>query len=365
MSRPSKLYEVVDKTIESEIITSFYLQPIDGVLPPVKPGQFLTFDLKINNDDAVRRTYSVSGWDDECFRITIKREPAPVDRPDLPAGLSSNYFHDKVDIGSLLEAYDPSGNFVLNDQSSRPVVLLSGGVGLTPLVAMAQVLAKQGTRNAWFIHACENGRVHALGKEVRELAKQHDNFRTSFAYRQPDEGDQCGVDYDYEGVVCHELLKSLLPIDDYEFYLCGPPAFMQAVFDTLIAAGIKQDHISYEFFGPATVLRPTAVQMPLASQTVQADQSSSTDEDQALPTITFSDSGITAKWDPEFDSLLEFAEAQGLMPDFSCRSGVCSTCECKLESGELDYSEPPLEEPDDGYALICCSKPKGNVTLKL
>ena len=364
MSRPSKKYKVVNKITESEIITSFFLKPMDGSLPPVKPGQFLTFDLKIN-DDTVRRTYSVSGWDGETYRITIKREPAPHDQPELPAGLSSNYFHDNVDVGSVLEAYDPSGNFVLNDQSSRPVVLLSGGVGLTPLVAMANVLAKQGTRKTWFIHACENARVHALGNEMRELDERHENITTCFAYRQPDECDRIGVDYDYEGVICHELLKSLLPIDDYEFYLCGPPGFMQAVFDTLIKAGITEDHISYEFFGPATVLRPTVEQMPLASQTVQADQSRSADEDLALPTITFSDSGITATWDPELDSLLEFAEAQGLMPDFSCRSGVCSTCECKLVSGELDYTEPPLEEPDEGYALICCSKPKGDVTLKL
>ena len=364
MSRPSKSYLVVDKINESEVITSFILEPTDGLLPPVKPGQFLTFDFKINNE-TVRRTYSVSGWDEQHFRITVKREPAPIDQPELPVGLSSNYLHDNIDIGAILEAYDPSGNFVLNDESSRPVVLLSGGVGLTPLVAMANVLAKQGTRKTWFIHACENGRVHALGNEVRELAQRHENINACFAYRQADEKDQLGTDYDYEGVICHDLLKTLLPIDDYEFYLCGPPGFMQAVFDTLIAAGISEDHISYEFFGPATVLRSTVEQMPLASQTVQADQSSAAVGDVSLPTVTFSDSGITAQWNPEFDSLLEFAEAQGLMPDFSCRSGVCSTCECKLESGELDYNELPLEEPDEGYALICCSKPNGDITLKL
>ncbi|WP_442581176.1 2Fe-2S iron-sulfur cluster-binding protein [Mesorhizobium sp. ASY16-5R] len=348
---------------ESAVIASFYLEPADGQpLMPFSPGQFLTFSIEgVSPGGTIWRNYSLSGsphWSDR-YRISVKREPASA--PTYGPGLSSNYLHDDVNVGDLLWARGPEGRFMLDLQSSRPVVLLSGGVGLTPLVAMAHALARQGERKVRFIHACESGEVHALGDEIRRLATT--GLSTHFCYRNPRADDALGRDFDTHGIVTRELLQSLLPLDDYEFYLCGPSGFMQGVFGHLLSLGVRDERIRYEFFGPATVLR---AQPPLvtkaSSKTAEKSGSSS---DSAARLIRFADTGVTISWDESFDCLLDFAEAQGLNPAFSCRAGICSTCMCDLREGQVDYPIEPLEMPPEGKVLICCAKPRGDVVLGL
>ena len=361
-------FTVASKVKENDIITSFYLAPVDGKpLPTFHPGQFLTFRQKIAGvDEKVTRTYSVSSAASESnhYRISVKREPAPVDQPELPAGLFSNYLHDQLNEGDEILARGPSGHFYLNEETARPVVLLSGGIGLTPLVSMAHALVAQAKRKVWFIHACENGAVHAFADEIKALAEQSTDFKHHFCYRKPVAGDVQGKAYDSEGFVSSATLQSLLPIGDYEFYLCGPPAFMAAEFENLIALGVREDRISYEFFGPATVLRRTDNESHESSQTVQpiAEVTAVSGDS---PLVTFKASNISAQWDPKFDSLLDFAESLGLSPDFSCRAGICNTCSCKMESGDVNYSEEPLDEPESGSALICCSAPVSDLVLDL
>lgn len=354
--------KIVAKVRESAIITSFHIEPVDGAgWRDFEPGQFLVFRIPAPNEKGfVLRTYSVS-----CspivpgrYRITVKREAAMG--PGVPDGLSSCYLHDRVEVGDVLVAEGPRGDFVLDRASSRPVVLLSGGVGLTPMVSMLHALASTTERRVTFIHACENGDVHALRDEVRELAASRPGLTAHFCYRLPTLQDRQAARHQSEGVVSQSLLQGLLPLDDYDFYLCGPPPFMQAVYRIVRELGVPKQRIAYEFFGPATVLEPAAAQVSIVPPPVpQADVASD------AVTVEFRKSGIRAVWDGAAESLLAFAEEQGLSPEFSCRAGICGTCKSHLVSGEVAYFEEPLEDLAAGEVLLCCSKPRGSVVLDI
>jgi ferredoxin-NADP reductase/MOSC domain-containing protein YiiM len=340
---------------ESESITSFYLEPKDrDPLSPFKPGQFLTFRLNIpGSDEPVLRTYSLSD-SPHCpyYRVSIKRESSPPDVPDAPPGLSSNYFHDRVKEGSILDVGAPRGSFVIDDDTDRTLVLLSAGVGITPLLSMLNTVAKSG-RKVWFIHGARNGREHAFGEHVRRLASEHDNVRVHVAYSAPEDSDVEGRDYDSRGRVSVDLLKRILPFDDYAFYLVGPPPFMRGLFSGFCAMGVDAGRIRYEFFGPASALQEPP-------KTSQRDAEVGNDGTE----VVFANSGVTATWNGQ-GSLLDLAERVGLTPPYSCRAGICHTCQCGVIEGEIGYDEEPLSPPDSGEALICVGKPKGRVVLDL
>ncbi len=362
-----RAFEVVRKEAESATITSFHLAPHDGrPLAAFAPGQFLTLRLPIGHDDVdVLRTYSISSPPDETrfYRISVKREPAPPGS-GAPPGLVSGYLHDRVVVGDRIAILPPRGEFVLDEHSQRPVLLISGGVGLTPLVAMAHRLAAAGSRRTWFIHACANGPVHAFRAEIADLAARSANLRRYTCYEKPDAADRAAGACDAEGRLTARTLQSFLPIDDYECYLCGPPGFMQALYATLIRLGVRERRIHYEFFGPATVLRAgdrAEAPAPAAPATCAAAAAAGG----AGPMVTFARTGLSVPWDDRYVSILELAEANGLAPDFSCRAGVCSTCRCRLRSGMVTYIEEPLGEPDEGMVLICCSRPDSDIVLDL
>ncbi len=349
------------KQAESETITSFYLVPEDGTpLERFLPGQFLTFDLEIaGQPEPVMRTYSLSDSPDrDYYRVSIKREPPPADEPNLPPGLSSSYFHDQVERGTMLRVGPPRGKFHLDPDSDRSVVLLSAGVGLTPLLSMmnAIVRSKSG-RRVWFIHGARNGREHAFGAHVRSMAKENDKVTVHIRYSRPDSGDVEGRDYDSEGHIDIDLLKQLLPFDDYEFYLCGPPPFMKALYCGLLSTGVDQSRVHYEFFGPASALSEEAEPHGQAPVRTPSEELGGECE------VTFARSGVTATWNPECETILDLAEHQGLSPPYSCRSGICRTCMCELVEGEVDYLEEPLHAPDPGAVLICVSRPKTKLVL--
>jgi uncharacterized protein len=343
--------KLVAQLRESSIITSFYLTPVDPKQwRDFVPGQFLTFKIpNAGGTGFVPRNYSLSG---PCgmageYRVSIKRETG---------GLASSFFHDLLKAGDTVMALAPRGDFALDRTSPRPVVLLSGGVGLTPMVSMLHDLAKANDRQVLFLHACENGDVHALRDEVLGLLNNRDGLRPHFVYRNPTEQDHAAANFDSEGVVTKALLQSLLPLDDYDSYLCGPPAFMHAIYRTLRELGVPKLRIAYEFFGPATVL--DAEVKPATPKPTVAISSD-------LPIIEFRKSGITANWDGASESLLAFAEAQGLSPAFSCRAGICSTCKAGVISGDVEYFEDPLDDVEKGFALLCCAKPAGSMILDL
>jgi ferredoxin-NADP reductase len=248
-------FSVVDKQHENDIICSFLLKPEDpDDWCTFQAGQFLSLKIRRGENRPILRNYSVSSDPATVgtYRITVKRESAP--RPGVPDGLGSSYLHDEVKIGSSLEIAGPRGHFYLDATSNRPLLLLSGGVGLTPMVSMLHVAARQKDRPIWFIHACRDGASQALADEIQAVAATNPNIKYHVVYQTPTREDRLAARFQSEGFIDLACLQALLPPADYECYLCGPPPFMQSVYDTLRSLDIPNENIAYEFFGPATVL---------------------------------------------------------------------------------------------------------------
>jgi hypothetical protein len=360
-SKGFRNFVVQRKEVESEAITSFYLVAADGApLEQYLPGQFLTFDLNIpDHPGPVVRTYSLSDSPDrDYYRVSIKRQPPPRDEPDLPSGLSSNYFHDQVDVDTTLRVGPPRGKFHIDPDSDRAVVLLSAGVGLTPLVSMMNAIVRSDSgRRVWFIHGTRNAQEHAMGAHVRRMAHENDNVNVHIRYSAPVANELEGPVYDSKGYVDTDLLKQLLPFDDYEFYLCGPQPFMQSLYCGLLSAGVAKSRIHYEFFGPASALTDEAELRGQAPVRPAGEELTGECE------VTFARSGVITTWNPDCESILDLAEQHGLSPDYSCRSGICRTCMCELVEGEVEYLEEPLNAPDPGCVLICVCRPKSKLIV--
>ena len=350
-------YKVVRVEPESEIITSFYLQPEDSDhIPCHKAGQFLPIEIKPpGSDEPIRKIYTISNAPNgSYYRLSIKREPPA--RPNLPPGVSSNYFHDVVKEGTTIRAMSPRGKFSLDESSIRPVVLLSGGVGITPLLSMMEQLFNdsQGCgckRNVWFIHAARERKLQAFADYVRKLEREWPCLNVHIRYSHPSTDDVEGEHYDSTGHVDVDLLKSLLPFDDYEFYMCGPIPFMESLYQGLKDLNVAADErIHYEFFGAGSTLlkEQPGVSVGLAEEL----------SDRPPVRVRFAKSKSEAVWEASKGTLLDLAEAEGLRPAYSCRSGICQTCATRVLSGEVDYLEPPMAAPPTGEALICCSYPQ-------
>jgi ferredoxin-NADP reductase/ferredoxin len=362
-------FRVIERTQESSVITSFVLAAADGVSRlPFRPGQFLIVRLSLGGGVTALRNYSLSGdvSDPSRVRISVKREPAPFDRPELPPGQGSNYLHDQVQVGDLLEIAGPSGTFVLDEESLRPVVLFSGGVGLTPMLSMLHQLSSRSARPVYFIHACENGAVHAFRDEVLTLASRRPGISVHFCYRNPDAEDHANDVYHSQGLISRETLQGLLPLDDYDVYLCGPRPFMQANWRLLRNLGIAGQRIHYEFFGPATILEEDEI-LPTAPPPSPASPAPTTAAGTTENTLTvhFLPSGTRVAWDQNCHSLLELAEQAGLTPSFNCRAGLCNTCQVTLREGSVEYFEAPLDAPANDDILLCCTRPTTAVTVDL
>ena len=342
---------IVDRKVpESTTITSFYLKPKDReTLPIYLPGQFLTFRMQIRGQSKpVLRTYSLSDspTHPDYYRVSIKR---------LTNGLYSNYFHDRVQPDTELCVKSPRGKFRLDPTGETPVVLLSGGVGLTPMISMLNAIVESGSRRpVWFIHGSRNGQEHAMGEHVRHLATENENISAYIRYSRPLPADVEGHDYDSRGHIDLDLLKSVLPPAAYDFYLCGPTAFMKSLYKGLLEWGVPPTRVYYEFFGPVSQLEEGTE--PAGKRVAASEGTGKFD-------VHFAKSGLTVKWDPSMESILELAEANGLRPEFSCRTGICHTCISKLVEGEVEYVTEPLDLPDPGCVLICCSQPKTDVVI--
>ena len=249
---------VVDRVVpESEIITSFYLRPQDGgPLPTFKPGQYVTLSVDHPTTPTSPRNYSVScpaGQD--YYRISVKREGAPDDAPDAPAGLASNYLHDQGGPGTVVRVSAPAGDFFLGAQDGRPLVLLSGGVGLTPILSMLDTIVSQGgERDVWYVHAALSGRHHAMRQHLKEVIANHPGVRSVIFYEFPTPEDVRGRDYDEEGRITMDWLKQNVPVPEADFYFCGPKGFMRMLAIGLRALDVPDERIHFEFFGPAEAL---------------------------------------------------------------------------------------------------------------
>ena len=333
---------------------SFYLAPHDGKpLPPYQPGQYLTFELKIPGHRApVIRCYSLSDSPNhpDYYRISVKKILPPPEEPDGPPGISSSYFNDVVREGDILDVKAPMGHFYLQPES--PMVMVGGGIGVTPLLSMLNTLCEDGhTGEIWFFYGVRNSDEHMMKEHLDELALNHPNLHLHFCYSQPLESDVLGRDYHTAGFASVELMRQLLPSNNYTFYICGPAPMMESIVNGLDSWGVPENHIHFEAFGQATVRRATMPEPAEAGPPTQAVM------------VSFSRSDKTLLWHPSDGSLLDLAEDNGIAMDFACRTGNCGTCVTAIMSGKVAYMMKPGHQVEDGSCLACVGVPEGPVTL--
>ena len=339
---------------ESADVRSFEFAAEDGSpLPPALPGQYIMVRLRPDPDaPAVTRSYSLCGAPGTpTYRIGVKNE----------RGLASGYLHQNVREGSRLEISAPRGSFTLG-AGATPVVFISAGVGVTPMLAMLHdVVATNATtsRLIWWLHSARDRAHHSFAEEADDLLIALRSAHRCVMYSRPATGDTLGQDFNRSGHLSLELMHELGIPKDADFYLCGPPSFLEDFQKGLAAWGVPWPRVHVEVFGPVTTRTPGIARVaPTVPHRPDGPAGSG-------PLVTFSRSGLAVPWDSRFGSLLEFAEACAVPVRWACRTGVCHNCESGLIEGELAYAPEPLDLPADGNALICCAAPKSAVALDL
>ncbi len=324
---------------ESPQVLSIRLEADDhGTLPPPLPGQYLTVRIPGAGAPAPLRSYSLSGDPlADGYRISVKRE----DR-----GAVSRWLHTHLAVGSVVEAAAPRGDFYLTE-GGNPVVLISAGIGATPVLAMLHALAAiRSTRSVWWVHTTRNHETHAFAAEVSTLIESLPDARQVVVYTQT----QGRLD---QGVIA----RLGLPVDA-AVYLCGPAQFMSDTRDVLAALGFDPSLIRSELFGALPSITPGVVDG--ASRAAPHPPAGPRG---AGPPITFARSGLTVNWSPAYRTLLDLAEACDVPTRFSCRSGVCHLCVTGVVAGTTTYVQPPLEPPEGGSVLICSAAPESDLVL--
>lgn len=338
---------------ESETVLSLRLASMDGTpLPPALPGQFVAVRVALGDaDHTATRSYSLSGAPGSPdYRISIKREPGAT---------VSGYIHANLHSGAILDVAAPRGNFVLDDSDS-PVVLISAGIGATPVLAMLSALAaRHPNREVWWVQGVRNSAEHPFAAQVRELVQQLPNARSEICYSAPLATDRVGVDYHHRGRLDADLLRSLhLPLNATA-YVCGPSRFMDDIRSALVDLDIPSDSIRTEAFGSGPAITPGITQQTKTAPHPPAGEAGTG------PLVAFTRSGLTVPWRSDQASLLEFAESCDVPTRWSCRTGICHTCEVALLAGSVDYDPPPVDLPADGNVLICCATPRNDLTIDL
>ena len=326
--------------------------PASGSVPAALPGQFLT--LRLHPDEGGRpllRSYSLSGPPGaRDYRISVKRESR---------GAASQFLHTRVRPGDLLEAAAPRGTFTLRP-GQAPVLLISAGVGATPVLAMLHALAAaRSARDIWWLHGARRRADEPFAAESRALLDALPSAHRHICYSDPGPGDVQGRDYDTAGRLSAPVLAALDLPRDAEAYLCGPPAFMADISAALASYGIQAARIRTEVFGAGPAVTPGIAPAAARRPHPPAGQPGTG------PVVAFARSDLSARWDPGYASLLEFAEACDVPVRWSCRTGVCHTCETAVMSGKVSYNPAPVDNAAEGSVLICCSQPAEGLVLDL
>jgi len=337
---------------ESESVTSFLLVPIDGQpLPVFGAGQFIVLRLHVDPDKApVLRSYSLSDLPGaDHFRISVKSESN---------GIGSSFLCNRAREGDVLDVSAPRGSFTLRP-GENPVVLLSAGVGATPVMSMLHALAtERSKRQIWWIYGARDRANHPFAEESRFLLKQLSRGRSYIVYSRPAAIDEPEMDFDASGHIDAALLERIGVSRNSDFYLCGPSSFLQNMRDGLGNWGVLDDDVHAEVFGALEGITPGMARVDHTPHLPQGPPGSG-------PSVSFARSGITAGWGPKYQSLLELAEACDVPVRWSCRTGVCHTCVTGLIGGSISYNPEPLEMPAPGNVLVCCSHPDASVILDL
>jgi ferredoxin-NADP reductase/MOSC domain-containing protein YiiM len=340
-------------TRESASVVSVRLDDPDGAaLPAAAPGQYLTVRIRPDAQRrAVLRNYSLCGPPEAgYYRFAVKREPD---------GLASGYLHTRLAVGDRVDVAAPRGTFVL-DRTTAPVLLISAGVGATPVLAMLHALvAERSDRAVWWLHGARDGSEHPFGAETRALVAALPNVHRCICYSQPRPEDRPGADFDRAGRLDASVLAALAPPVDAEAYLCGPGSFMADLSAGLAAGGVPAARIHTEPFGPAAGLTPgiaaAAGRVPHPPDGPPG----------AGPTVEFARSDLAVRWSADYASVLELAEACDVPVRWSCRTGVCHTCETAVVAGGFRYDPEPVEPPAPGSTLLCCAQPTADAVLDL
>jgi ferredoxin-NADP reductase/MOSC domain-containing protein YiiM len=347
---------VAEVARESASVTSFSFESTGAApLAAALPGQFVVVRMQARPEGPpILRSYSLSGPPGAPrYRISVKLEPR---------GAGSAYLHRHVGVGDLLDVSGPRGRFTLVP-GQRAVVLLSAGVGATPVLAMLHALASMPSPPpVWWVHGARNGAEHAFARESRELLRRLPGSRGFVVYSRPAAADRRGEDFDLAGHVASSLLGELGVPRDAELYLCGPKAFLDELSAGLLASGFAPERMHSEVFGSGESIAPGVV--GTLARTPHPPPGLP-DPPGPGPRVSFARSGLAVQWDPACRSLLELAEACDIPVKWSCRTGVCHTCETGLISGRVTYCPAPLELPATSNILICCAKPSVDLDLDL
>jgi ferredoxin-NADP reductase/MOSC domain-containing protein YiiM/ferredoxin len=340
-------------TRESDSAISIRLEdPTGAPLPAPRPGQYLTLRVQPDKGQrAVLRNYSLSGPPEAgYYQVTVKREPD---------GVVSGYLHTRIAVGDQLQIAAPRGTFIL-DRTDAPVLLISAGIGATPVLAMLQALAQEHSdREIWWLYGARDRREHPFADEARSLLASLPNAQIHVYYSHPGPDDVKGRDFDSAGRLTASVLAELKPPSGAQAYVCGPTGFMDDISAGLGALGFDSSGIHTEPFGPAASMTPGIEAKPKRAPHPPAGQPGTG------PTIAFARSDLTIPWSRDYGTLLELAESCDVPVRWSCRTGVCQTCETTLIAGDVSYNPDPVEPPAVGSLLICCSQPRDDIVLDL
>ncbi|MEM8943545.1 MAG: 2Fe-2S iron-sulfur cluster-binding protein [Planctomycetota bacterium] len=351
-TRPFKVAAVVDEAIDCK---SFYLVPEDGrPLPRFEPGQFLTFHLPVDpRQKPLVRCYSLSERPrEDYYRVTIKRARRPNSQPQAPDGVASSYFHERVRVGTTLQVQAPQGAFFLDPTEKSPIVLIGAGIGITPILSIMNTLRHERTdQQAYVFAGFGNSAEHPFRQHIDEVESSSENISVDTSYSRPSADDQLGHDFDHHGYVNVERLRLQLPSNNFRFYLCGPGGMMETLVPALREWGVPDSHIHFEAFGPASVKSVNVTR---------------TLEDIAKGPchVEFLLAEASLAWDNGDDSLLEFAERQGVPLEYGCRAGNCGQCLVSVKQGTVEHVKEPGMPLEANQCLTCIGVPRGDVVLE-
>ncbi len=338
---------------ESADVLSLTMQGADGQpLPAALPGQYVVLRLRRAVGPALHRSYSLSGPPStERYRISVKIEPG---------GAAGTYLREHLRVGDVLDVSSPRGTFVL-EAGQRPVVLLSAGIGATPVLAMLHALAAaRSTRQVLWLHGARDGQHHPFAAEVRRLLLSLAAGRSHVCYSSAGSQDRVGETFDATGHLSRSVLDDVAVPPDADVYICGPGRFMADMKEALATAGVAPERIHLELFAGSESMTPGIVGAATRAPHLP-ERAADTG-----PLVSFARSGIAAHWDAQaYQSILELAEACDVPVRWSCRTGVCHNCETGLIAGNVVYGPEPLDRPADGNVLVCCSRPAGDVVIDL
>jgi len=349
--RAFRVAAIVD---ESSDVKSFYFTPADGKpLLPYAPGQYLTFRLPLESEAAIVRCYSLSDRPrQDYYRTTIRRIGVPPDQPGALPGRGSSYFHERVRVGDVLDVRAPAGTFLVDPLAGDPVVLVGAGIGVTPLVSMLESYVQSGRRReVYAIFGFRNSSEHPFKDHLKRLAENNPWLHLHTSYSAPLPEDVLYRDYNHYGRLSIERLRTILPSNNFNFYVCGPGRLMETLVPALWEWGVPEFHVHFEAFGPASVKSASATRS--TSPMVEPCE------------VRFARSDCAAVWDGKFATLLELGEAAGVTMPSGCRAGSCGECLVAVRRGDVTTVKTPGFPVPAGHCLACVSTPMSELVLEV